>query len=76
MYFSVPVGETVAAFMSDMSCHAGSSGTTMSSPSHGGGNRTIVLQDSPQLTTKVCNCGVQSVTINYQLYITVAAYNP
>ena len=52
---SVPVGETVAAFMSGMSDHAGSSGTAMSSPSHKGGKGTIVLQDSPQLTTKVRN---------------------
>lgn len=46
-------GETVAAFMSGMGHHAGSGGAATSSPSHGGGKGTIVLQDSPQLTTKV-----------------------
>ena len=43
----------MAAFMSGMSGHAGSSGAAMSSPSHGGGKGTIILKDSPQLTTKV-----------------------
>ena len=33
--------------------HAGSAGSVTSSPSHGGGKGTIILQDSPQLTTKV-----------------------
>ena len=46
-------GETVAAFMSGMSGHTGSSGAVTASPSHGGGKGTIVLQDSPHLTTKV-----------------------
>ena len=48
-----PAGETVAAFMSGMSGHAGGSGAVTASPSHGGGKGTIVLQDSPHLTTKV-----------------------
>ena len=43
----------MAAFMSGMSGHAGSGGAAMSSPSHGGGKGTIILKDSPQLTTKV-----------------------
>ena len=47
-----PAGETVAAFMSGMG-HAGSAGPVTSSPSHGGSKGTIILQDSPQLTTKV-----------------------
>lgn len=45
--------ETVAAFMSGMSGHSGSGREAMSSPSHGGGKGTIILKDSPQLTTKV-----------------------
>ena len=69
MYVSAPVGETVAAFMSGMSGHAGSGGTAMASPSHGGGKGIIVLQDSPQLTTKVCHCSVQNVTISYLPYM-------
>ena len=43
----------VTAFMSGMSGHAGSSGAAMSSPSHWGGKGTLILQDSPQLTTTV-----------------------
>ena len=39
--------------MSGMSGHSGSGREAMSSPSHGGGKGTIVLKDSPQLTTKV-----------------------
>ena len=39
--------------MSGMSGHAGSGGAAMSSPSHGDGKGTIILKDSPQLTTKV-----------------------
>ena len=41
--------------MSGMSGHTGSAGAAMSTPSHGGGKGTIVLQDSPQLTSKVHN---------------------
>ena len=51
--FIPPAGEMVAAFMSGMSSQAGSSGAVTASPSHGGGKGTIVLQDSPHLTTKV-----------------------
>ena len=51
--FIPPAGETVAAFMSGMSGHTSGSGAVTASPSHGGGKGTIVLQDSPHLTTKV-----------------------
>ena len=60
LYFCLFVGDTVAAFMSGLG-QTGSRGATPSSAaaSHAGGSvagstgGTIVLQDSPQLTTKV-----------------------